>query len=130
MKKLIIFFICLALASLACLETSSNELPIKELTAVATRIENTPTNTAPAMVKIPTVTAAPEICARVIANTAQNLRARADLFSPVLAWLNNGDVVQVIGQSDPDWWHVKRGGDIGFARSIFLEVVECDHDNP
>ena len=130
MKKMIIMFLCLAFASLACLETSSNAIATEQLTVVATRIENTPTNTAPAMVKITISTAEPETCAKVTANTAQNLRARADLFSPVLAWLDNGEEVQVIGQSDPDWWHVKRGGDIGFARSIFLEVVECDHDNP
>lgn len=125
MKKLIIFFICLALASLACLETSSNELPTAEITVVATRIENTPTNTAPAIVKISTVTAAPEICARVIANTAQNLRSGADPDYQILTQMAYGEVVQVIGQSNADWWLVQRGDDIGFARSIFLEEVEC-----
>lgn len=125
MRKMIIMILCLALLSLACLETSSSAIATEQIIEVATRLEKMATITAPAMVKITIVTAEPETCAVVIADTAQNLRARADLFSPVLAWLKNGDVVQVIGQSDADWWHVKRGDDIGFARSIFLEVVEC-----
>ena len=125
MNKMIIMFLCLALLSLACLETSSNAIATEQLTVVATRIENTPTNTAPAIVKISTVTAAPEICARVIANTAQNLRSGADPDYQILTQLAHGEEVQVIGQSNADWWHVKRGDDIGFARSTFLEVVEC-----
>lgn len=130
MKKMIIMILCLALLSLACLETSSSAIATEQITEVPTRSKKMAMATAPAMVEIRILTAEPETCAKVIADTAQNLRARADLFSPVLAWLKNGDVVQVIGQSDPDWWHVKRGDDIGFARSIFLEVVECGHDNP
>lgn len=130
MKKMIIMVLCLAFASLACLETSSNELPIEELTAVATCIEKVATFTAPAMVKNATVTAAPVICARVIANTAQNLRSGADPDYQILTQMAHGETVQVIGQSNADWWHVKRGGDIGFARSIYLEVVRCDDDNP
>jgi uncharacterized protein YgiM (DUF1202 family) len=125
MKKMIMFILCLALLSLACLETSSAVIPTAELTEVATRSKTMAMSTAPAMVQITIVTAESVTCATVIADTAQNLRVRADLFSLVLAWLNNGDVVQVIGQSNADWWHVKRGDDIGFARSIFLEVVEC-----
>lgn len=122
---MIIMFLCLALLSLACLETSSSAIATEEITEVPTRSENRPTNTAPAMVRITISTAEPETCAVVIADTAQNLRARADLFSPVLAWLKNGDVVRVANRIDADWWLVQRGDDIGFARSIFLEVVEC-----
>ena len=122
---MIIMILCLALLSLACLETSSSAIATEQITEMPTRSKKMAMSTAPAMVKITIVTAEPETCAKVIADTAQNLRARADLFSPVLAWLKNGDVVQVINRIDADWWHVKRGDDIGFARSTFLEVVEC-----
>lgn len=127
---MIIMFLCLALLSLACLETSSNAIATEQITEVATRTEKMAINTAPAMVKISTVTDVPDICAVVTADTAQNLRSGAGSDQRILTQLAHGEEVQVIGQSDPDWWHVKRGGDIGFARSIFLEVVRCGHDNP
>lgn len=125
MNRMIIMFLCLAFASLACLETSSNELPTAALTAVATRTEKMATDTAPAMVKAAPTEFVTEICAVVIADTAQNLRSGAGSDQRILTQLAHGEEVQVIGQSNADWWHVKRGGDIGFARSIYLEVVEC-----
>jgi len=117
--------LCLALISLACLDTSGAVIAVDQPPEVATRI-NLMATTTPALVKIgqSETTVAP-VCARVIASSAQNLRIDAGLSSRILGHLLNGDLVQVIDQANRDWWHVRRGDDIGFARSSYLEEVEC-----
>jgi len=125
-QKLLIVILCLAFATLACLSTGE----VRRIDAREVRTSPTLTN-APAAASTITATAprieSPvQVCAVVIADTAQNLRSGADPNAQILTWLKNGDVVQVMDQSDAAWWRVKRGDDVGFARLIFLEVVECE----
>jgi uncharacterized protein YgiM (DUF1202 family) len=114
MKKVVTLFLCLALMSLACLETSSAARLPPRTTNPTITLTNKPIDSQPA-----------QVCAVVTADTAQNLRLEADVASQVLTWLKNGEVVQVLDQVNVNWWHVKRGDDVGFARSIYLEKVEC-----
>ena len=130
MKKMTIFFLCLALISLACLETSSAVISTTEPAKVATRIEEVATFAAPAMVTTTPTEFVTRICARVVAARSLNLRIDAGTSAEVIGDLWLADVVTVLDRENAEWWHVKRGDDIGFARSIFLEEVRCDDEQP
>jgi len=111
MKKMIVLFMCLALMSLACLQTAMPAGAVQMGTATG---DPAPTQSAEI------------VCARVIAVKALNVRFGASEQEDVMTWLRSGEVVQVLDQSDRDWWKIERDGVIGFARSVYLEEVECE----
>lgn len=125
MKKFAIVILCLAFASLACLSTSSAVIESNDLAVVATRFEIGQSQTPAAAAAEPTLTISPQLCARVVAIDALHLRKGPSADDIVLTWLRSGDVVQLLDQLRADWWRVEFKSDIGFARSIFLEEVEC-----
>src|SRR5258706_2085369 len=126
MKKILILIFCLALMSLACLQT----------TVVA---QNVSVTASPTFVKVQvpvivTVTLTPALClkgegatcARVIAIEALNVRFGASDKDVVFAWLKSGELVQVLDQSDSNWWFIEHDGFSGYVRSSYLEEVECE----
>lgn len=115
MRKGYTIILCLALASLAC-----------SLVVPSAGLRVAPAPPARTIIKAPTAGATTRTCARVIAETAQNLRELADLSSKILVHLQNGEVVQVLDQDNSEWWKVQRGDDVGFARSRYLQEVKCE----
>lgn len=126
MKKLLHFILAMALISLACLDVSGAVVSSVQPSQVATRFEIPATVAAATVTPARTLTPSAQLCARVDALKVQNLRKLGSTSSWGIGYLHNGDVVQVIDKIDPDWWQVKRGEDIGFARSIYLKDVECE----
>lgn len=125
MKKNLIIILCLAIFSLACLETSSAALDVQPIATTWPTLTNVPTAPA-ALISIATATDSHvEQCAVVVAIDALHLRGGASENADVLTWLKNGDVVQVLSDSDPNWWRVSFGDVEGFARSSFLINAEC-----
>lgn len=128
MKKIIFLIACLAFASLACLESAAVVGPAQ--TEMTTTPEPTFVTQTIAISKTLTPTLSlkgegEETCARVIAIEALNVRFGASDQDHVLTWLKSGELVQVVDRSDADWWKIERHGVIGFARSSYLEEVEC-----
>ncbi len=125
MKKIMIVILCLAFFSLACLGTSAAVEAVGERDEVATR-SNLDGHVSPAAAAAePTLTNVPQLCAVVVAIDALHLRKGPSADDIVLTWLRSGDVVHVLEQGNPEWWRVHFKSDIGFARSAFLEEVEC-----
>jgi len=125
MKKFILFIFGLSLLSLACLETAMVGGPVQMGTSTAPSVA-TFTLTPALALKGEGETPVVQICAQVIAIEALNLRFGASDQDIVLTWLRSGEVVQVVDQSDRDWWKIERNGEIGFARSIYLRESECE----
>ena len=126
MKKTIVLFLCLALISLACLQT----IPISESLAPVTsptfvKVEENPAGAVFESVEIMRVPFS-EVCAVVIAIEALHLRKGPSEDGIVLTWLKNGDVVNVLDQAHDDWWRIERAGVSGYVRSIYLEIGDCD----
>ncbi len=122
---MIIAFLSLAFASLACLSTSGAVIETPRPSQVATRFEVIePTETA-AATETQAIDSTVQICAVVVASEALHLRGTASLDGEVLTWLNSGDVVQVLDDESPLWWRVRSGNVEGFARSTFLINSEC-----
>jgi hypothetical protein len=127
MKQMILIVWVAVTATLACLSATVIDAaqPILD-PELATRFETELTLTVmPSPLPSP-MGRGDRACAVVIADEALHLRAWADEDARVIAWLLNGEVVQVDRKSDPDWWLVSRGYDLGFARSMYLEEVECE----
>jgi uncharacterized protein YgiM (DUF1202 family) len=126
MKKTVVLILCLVFLSLACLET----VAVADHAAIATAatfLLITPDATLTLSPVAPTrqATSAP-MCARVTAIEALHLRTGANEHAIVLTWLKHGDLVQVIDQSDGDWWFVESStGRSGYARSVYLQESEC-----
>src|SRR5690349_14201464 len=99
MKKILIPILCLAFMSLACLQTAMVAQDIS-VTASPTFVKVVVHAAEPTLTKSPTAAADQQICARVIAIEALNVRAAASDKDIVLTWLKNGEVVQVIDRSD------------------------------
>ena len=123
MQKLV-FFLCLALGSLACLSTA--ELPA----ASPARTDAPETTSAPILEKDagPATTSATAIrdrCATINAEDALHLREGASEASKHLAFMRNGEVLRVISTADPEWWLVQRGKLTGYARSKYLSAIDC-----
>lgn len=126
MKQLYKLFLCLAVVSLACLSTAAgSSLPavdepapsqVSTMGAVAT--DEAPLTMEPTLVT-------DRSCAVVIAAESLHLRGGASESAEVLTWLNRGVVVELVNNSDPDWWRVRFEGFEGFARSVYLQNVEC-----
>ncbi|NOH00624.1 MAG: hypothetical protein HND47_00940 [Chloroflexi bacterium] len=117
--KILILSFCLVF-SLACLGTSSAVETIGQATML---VEVSPVFVL-ATVE-PSVTVEPQRCAIVVAQTALHLRIAADVHSSSITHLPAGEMVQVLDDSDLDWWRVQVGEFEGFARSNYLQSVEC-----
>jgi len=126
MKKITLALLCLALTSLACLQTAVVAQDIK-VTTSPTFVKVQVLVAEPTSTEVATAAAEGQICARVVAIEALHLRTGANEHAIVLTWLKNGDVVQVIDQSDGDWWFVESStGRSGYARSVYLQESECE----
>ncbi len=125
MKKLITMIVCLALASLACLEPAV--IPAGNVHPVATRSNLTTATSTPITVApvVKAVATSPAVCARVIADEAVNLRDNAGAGGSVLAWLRKGEDVSVIGSTAGAWWLVGASYEMGYVRADYLQIVEC-----
>ena len=129
MKKLILFIGCLALLSLACLQTVAVADQIPVSTATHSTATTSPVHVAKATSTI--VAMAPgrhaeQGCAVVTAIEALHVRQGTSERTIILAWLRNGDVVHVVDQSDGDWWFIEHAGKSGYARSTYLKAKECE----
>ena len=123
--KLMLASFVLMISSLACLQTTAAIAP-EPVSAAQNASPTLAVHAAePTLTKSPTAAADQQICAKVIAIEALNVRAAASDKDIILTWLKNGEVVQVIDQSDGDWWFIMRNGISGYARSSYLQKVEC-----
>ena len=122
-KTTVLFFVILLVTSLACLETAAAAISVEKADASVTE----------SIVPTATLTLTPALslkgeggkCAQVIAIEALHLRNGANEKAVVLDWLRHGDVVQVIDQSEGDWWFVQHAGINGYARMKYLQEMEC-----
>ena len=114
MKKTIVLILCLTLISLACVTSATIAETI--LTATAEATIETPAQVA---------TMSAMKCARVVAVEALHLRKGPSENDIVLAWLKHDDLVQVIDQSNADWWRIEVNGVVGFARAKYLQIGAC-----
>lgn len=67
----------------------------------------------------------PEICYRVTAIKALNLRAEPETKSRVLYWLSADETVTYISTVQDVWYQVKVGAYVGYAHSAYLERTKC-----
>lgn len=125
MKKLVLLSLTLAIVSLACLETAAIAVPTASPTSAAfVKVDVHPAGAVFEPVII-TSTPALQICARVIAIQSLHVRAGASENDIVLAWLKNGEVVNVIDQANDEWWRIEHEEIVGYARSIYLQEGAC-----
>jgi hypothetical protein len=125
-KRIFVFLIVLMMASLACMESVVTDVPFITETAPAATLTNVPATDR--SVLIPTLTNVVPLrtCAKEIANQAENLRIGADVHAQSIMQLLNGDEMIVISQADPNWWLVESGAHVGYARSLYLKIVDCE----
>lgn len=142
MKRLLMFVACLALLSLACLQSAivsdqSTEPTTGEsqLTVISEPTESTESvflenvgDDGGDLSLTPPISLQEDgdLCAVVVADVALHVRQEASERALVLDWLARGDVVHVVDQSDGDWWFIEREGISGYARSVFLKEQECE----
>lgn len=128
-QKLFSVFLGLAFISLACLSTGEPfvtypaETPTNHLTPNPSpegRGEATVTPSA-----LPSPSWKESECAVISADEALHLRVGPDEHSRSLAFMTNGEVLMLISASNADWWLIKRGEQIGYARSKYLQISEC-----
>ncbi len=112
------------LAHAACITTV--EAPAFGGVGTPTRSAKTPTpqveEYSGAIYEIPTLQA--HKCATVTANIALHLRAEPTEKSRALAYLYNGEQVEVLAK-EPKWWTVRSSDTIGWAKAEYLEESEC-----
>lgn len=125
MKKLITLTLCLVFFSLACLGTSSAGEISADVATIGQTLTNVPTAGARVVEEVPVTDLPAQVCAVVIAETAQNLRALPNASASIIGHLQNGERVVVLDEDNAEWIYIKRGDQIGFARSVFLEYAEC-----
>lgn len=126
MKRTIFMIACLALNALACLGTASLDggAVVVDSTAAATMTQ-IPRVVVPTVGATSTPAPAGERCAVVVAESSLHLRGEPSADGLILTWLDHGEIVTVIDQSDSDWWRVRIDGAAGFARSLYLRDSEC-----
>lgn len=126
MKQMIFMIACLALNALACLGTASLDggAVVVDSTAAATMTQ-IPRAVAPTVGASVTPAPAGERCAVVVAESSLHLRGEPSADGLILAWLDHGEIVIIVDQSDSDWWRVRIDGSAGFARSLYLRELEC-----
>ena len=126
MKKILILILCLALMSLACLQSAVLVQPITASSKTESSVSEPTTNPVKGFAtSVATQSAAPA-CAKVIAIEALNVRNAPNETAVVLAWLKSGEVVQVINKTNADWWRVKSTAKVGYVRSSYLKESECE----
>jgi len=125
-KRIVSLLLSLALLSLACLQTALmvESVPAEAVpTGTATEIDSGAVWIAPSVVPS---TASEFVCAVVVAVRSLHLRSEPDFNSESLVFMRSGEDVQLLDDSNPDWWKVRRGDLIGYARSKYLLLVECE----
>jgi len=127
MKQIYLLLLALAFAALAC----SKQAPAAEPVTVATSPTSpTSADLAPAgaaAAELDQVALDPSTgCARVVAEQALHIRAEADPSARVVAFAERGDLVRVISKTDSAWWLVSLEGVAGYARSSYLDPVDCE----
>jgi uncharacterized protein YgiM (DUF1202 family) len=126
-KKALSILMCLAFVSLACLQSAVVADGGEKPTTSPTPVMQTSTSS-PVVDISPSLPASPigsgNLCAQVIASKALNLRKGASEHTQILAWLRNGDQVQVISIGG-DWWMIETDSKIGYVRSMYLKQGEC-----
>ena len=126
MKRIFVLVMLLGLVSLACLNTNRPTPYVEKTVTASPQPLATRTSTpAPTATEQPTGAVIVLQCVRVIAETAENLRSAPGVDGPIVGHLLSGEVWQLISDVDPDWWLVASGARGGYARSIYLEKVEC-----
>jgi len=115
MKKGYLFLIMLAMAALAC-EVPSAKAPTLTNQGPRRSLRNAPTLT----------NGIEAVCAVVTAKKALNVRAAAGTSSQVVFNLWHGDLVDVISVEDAKWWLISFEGYVGFVRSIYLQISNCE----
>lgn len=131
-KQTISILICLALMSLACLQTAmvaqdgggETATPVVSVTSDG----RAPTHPyrAPGVSQPGEGDQSPERCAVVVASRSLNLRDGANEHAQIVDWLKRGDLVRVIDQSDPEWWGIVFGNLSGFVKAEYLAERECE----
>ena len=123
-KPFLFLLLCLVIASLASMTTTEPFVTYPADTPTLSDATATPTASAVPTETLPAKGDASQ-CALVTADEALHLRAYDDPKSQVLAYLENGDKVKLISTKRPEWWFIKHGDVLGYARSKYLEVSEC-----
>ncbi len=127
-RNTFLLFLCaLAIVSLACLSTTEPFVTYPADTQTpAPAFATMPADAALAADPIPTVIVIiKRECAAVVADDALHLRVDPDPESLILAFMESGEVVQVISTSHDDWWLIKRGNQLGYAHSKYLKRIDC-----
>lgn len=130
-KQTISILICLAVFSLACLQTAMPSAvrrtaePV-DATATEADVVSEDFTLTPAISLKGEGEPAPQICAEVTAARSVNLRGDASEHARWLMWLLRGDQVVVIDQSNADWWKVEINGLTGYVRSAYVGERECE----
>lgn len=116
-RKPLLFLLCLVLVSQSCLTTTE---------PFVTYPAETPTAVRSTVVPRASVTPSPSAaCAVIKADDALHLRKGAGVDSRVLAFMKSGEVVELISSTNAEWWLIKRGELVGYARSKYMEKREC-----
>jgi uncharacterized protein YgiM (DUF1202 family) len=123
-RKLFLFLLFLAV-NLACLSTTEPFATYPADTPISSGATMTPAATV-----MPSSSASPTesgdaACAVISADEALHLRAKASETSQSLAFMERGEVVELINSTNAEWWRIKRGELVGYARSKYLEKSEC-----
>jgi transcriptional regulator of nitric oxide reductase len=133
MKNLILLILCLALTSLACLSTgqvsafpTASPVATESLVPAAELVQEQDV-ISPSPQPSPSGRGSEaEMCAVISAVQALHLRSAANPTSHVMAFMRSGEVVWLISRSNADWWLVRRGRLVGYARSKYLAEMECE----
>ncbi len=122
----ILILCAIVLMSLACFSAAETLTAYPASTPMPATEDTTmlPADAALAAGALPSKTQMPA-CAVVVADEALHLRVDPDPNSRILAFMENGDVVKLISITIDDWWLIKRGDQLGYARSKYLSRVEC-----
>lgn len=127
MNKFILLILSLALASLACLQTTMQIEPdgTSAPTAVpAASLFATPEEQeeySGAVYEVPEV--APILCA-VVTVERVNVRRDATYHSPVIYWLYAKDAVKIVQRGA--WSKIESREGIGYVRADYLKESECE----
>lgn len=119
---LLILFPALILGCQAAVPVATESAPTS--TPVRQELRATAPATQAAAVIVPEPTKTP-VCAVISADEALHLRQDPDPNARVLAFMRSGEVVQLISTAKVDWWQIKRGNQIGYARSKYLDLAGC-----
>lgn len=126
MKKTTVLILCLALIGAACLPVPTVEGgSVTETPAGFIYTEEVYSGE---VYWIPTITPtkAAKICYQVSGAGALHLRSGSSVDYPVVGWLIEGDVVELVHAIDPEWFYVRFGALHGYARAIYLKIKECE----